>query len=99
EVGPGRRRSLDHRDAAFLRLSPVVLQADFEGSFPHGNQKHGQDLFGLNSRYVDDARLKAQGMIDAQKELLELEIETTEAKLRLARKKLGWARETRSRAE
>ncbi|KWX06303.1 IS200/IS605 family accessory protein TnpB-related protein, partial [Hydrogenibacillus schlegelii] len=51
-------------------------------------KKHGQDLFGLNSRYVDDARLKAQGMIDAQKELLELEIETTEAKLRRARKKL-----------
>ncbi|QZA33699.1 hypothetical protein [Hydrogenibacillus sp. N12] len=38
-------------------------------------------------------------MIDAQKELLELEIETTEAKLRRARKKLGWAMEKRSRAE
>ncbi|OAR04642.1 transposase [Hydrogenibacillus schlegelii] len=62
-------------------------------------KKQGQDLFGLNSRYVDDARLKAQGMIDAQKELLELEIETTEAKLRRARKKLGWAMEKRSRAE
>ncbi|MEX1408077.1 IS200/IS605 family accessory protein TnpB-related protein, partial [Hydrogenibacillus schlegelii] len=62
-------------------------------------KKHGQDLFGLNSRYVDNARLKAQGMIDAQKELLELEIETTEAKLRRARKKLAWAMEKRSRAE
>ncbi|MBE3563858.1 MAG: transposase, partial [Hydrogenibacillus schlegelii] len=62
-------------------------------------KKQGQDLFGLNSRYVDDARLKAQGMIDAQRELLELEIETTEAKLRRARKKLAWAMKKRSRAE
>ncbi|MEX1406237.1 IS200/IS605 family accessory protein TnpB-related protein, partial [Hydrogenibacillus schlegelii] len=61
-------------------------------------KNQGQDLFGLNSRYVYDARLKAQGMIDAQKELLELEIETTEAKLRRARKKLAWAMEKRSRA-
>ncbi|WP_252393425.1 DUF4200 domain-containing protein [Hydrogenibacillus sp. N12] len=38
-------------------------------------------------------------MIDAQKELLELEIDTTEAKLRRARKKLGRAMEKRSRAE
>ncbi|WP_368019607.1 hypothetical protein, partial [Hydrogenibacillus schlegelii] len=60
EVGPGRRRSPDHRDAAFLRLPAMVLQADFEGVFPHGNQKQGQDLFGLNSRYVDDARLTAK---------------------------------------
>ncbi|WP_218185346.1 recombinase family protein [Calditerricola satsumensis] len=35
EVGPGRRRSPDHRDATFLRLPAVVLQADFEWAFPH----------------------------------------------------------------
>ena len=32
-------------------------------------KKDGQELFGLNSRYVDDARLKAQALIDSQREL------------------------------
>ncbi|MGI9951316.1 hypothetical protein V3F56_03050 [Moorellaceae bacterium AZ2] len=54
-------------------------------------KKLGQELFGLNSRYADDARLKAQGVLDSQKELLELEIEETEKKLGRARKKLGLA--------
>ncbi len=44
-------------------------------------KKRGQELFGLNSRYADDARLKAQALLDSQKELLELEIEETEKKL------------------
>ncbi|WP_198592057.1 hypothetical protein [Kyrpidia spormannii] len=54
-------------------------------------KKQGQALFGLNSRYVDDARLKAQAMRDSQKELLGIEIDETETKRRRARKKLGWA--------
>lgn len=62
-------------------------------------KKQGQLLFGLNSRYVDDARLKAQGMIEAQKELLEVEIKTTQEKLRRARKKLSLTMKKRSRAE
>ncbi|MGB9887095.1 MAG: IS200/IS605 family accessory protein TnpB-related protein [Moorellales bacterium] len=54
-------------------------------------KKLGQELFGLNSRYADDARLKAQALLDSQEELLELEIEETEKKLGRARKKLGQA--------
>ncbi|MDN5348220.1 MAG: hypothetical protein PWP65_1784, partial [Clostridia bacterium] len=56
-------------------------------------------LFGLNSRYADDARLKAQALLDSQKELLELEIKETEKKLGRARKKLGLAMRKLVRAE
>ncbi|HBT47652.1 MAG TPA: transposase, partial [Peptococcaceae bacterium] len=62
-----------------------------EGASRDRIKKLGQELFGLNSRYVDDARLKAQGVLDSQRELLELEIEETEKKLGRARKKLGLA--------
>jgi len=62
-------------------------------------KKQGQGLFGLNSRYADDARLKAQGVQDSQKELLELEIEETERKLGRARKKLGQAARKLAKAE
>jgi len=61
-------------------------------------KKRGQELFGLNSRYADDARLKAQSIIDSQRELLELEIEETEKKLKRARKKLGFAARKLKRA-
>ncbi|MDK2924939.1 MAG: hypothetical protein PWQ41_713 [Bacillota bacterium] len=54
-------------------------------------KKRGQELFGLNSRYVDDAWLKAQALLDSQRELLEIETEETEAKLGRARKRLGQA--------
>jgi IS605 OrfB family transposase len=54
-------------------------------------KKQGQQVFGLNSRYCDDAILKAKAVIESQKELLKLEIEETEAKLAHARKKLGRA--------
>lgn len=60
-----------------------------EGIFRDEVKKLGQELFGLNSRYADDARLKAQALLDSQKELLELEIEETIKKLGRARKKLG----------
>jgi predicted transposase len=60
-----------------------------EGASRDEIKKLGQELFGLNSRYVDDARLRAQAVLDSQKELLELEIEETENKLHRARKKLG----------
>ncbi|WP_027718489.1 IS200/IS605 family element transposase accessory protein TnpB [Desulfovirgula thermocuniculi] len=62
-------------------------------------KKRGQELFGLNSRYVDDARLKAQALLDSQRELLVLEIEETEAKLGRARKKLGLAATKLAKAE
>ena len=62
-------------------------------------KKRGQELFGLNSRYADDARLKAQALLDSQKELLELEIEETEKKLGRAKKKLGWSAKKLAKAE
>ncbi len=62
-------------------------------------KKLGQELFGLNSRYTDDARLRAQAMLDSQKELLGLEIEETEKKLGRARKKLGSAMKKLAKAE
>ncbi|MDK2924338.1 MAG: hypothetical protein PWQ41_112 [Bacillota bacterium] len=62
-------------------------------------KKAGQGLFGLNSRYVDDARLKAQSLLDSRRELLELEIEEMEKKLGRARKKLGLARKKLAKAE
>jgi hypothetical protein len=51
----------------------------------------GQELFGINSRYVDDAILKAEAMIKSQKELLTLEIDETQTKLNRAKRKLSWA--------
>ncbi len=75
---------------AFKRLS--------EGGLRDEIKKRAQALFGLNSRYVDDARLRAQATIDSQKELLELEIEETEKKLKRARKKLGSAMKKLKRA-
>jgi IS605 OrfB family transposase len=62
-----------------------------EGASRDEIKKLGQELFGLNSRYADDARLKAQGVLDSQKELLQLEIEGTEKKLGRARQKLSLA--------
>ncbi|HBT46476.1 MAG TPA: transposase, partial [Peptococcaceae bacterium] len=76
---------------AFNRLS--------EGASRDEIKKLGQELFGLNSRYADDARLKAQAVLDSQKELLELEIEETEKKLGRATKKLGLAMKKLAKAE
>jgi IS605 OrfB family transposase len=70
-----------------------------EGASRDEIKKLGQDLFGINSRYVDDARLKAQAVLDSQKELLELEVEETENKLSRARKKLGLAMRKLVKAE
>ncbi|WP_422447242.1 IS200/IS605 family accessory protein TnpB-related protein [Thermoanaerobacterium sp. DL9XJH110] len=70
-----------------------------EGTSRDEIKKLGQKLFGLNSRYADDARLKTQAVLDSQKELLELEIEETEKKLSQARKKLGAAMRKLVKAE
>ncbi|KXG78192.1 hypothetical protein AN618_05840 [Fervidicola ferrireducens] len=70
-----------------------------EGTSRDEIKKLGQKLFGLNSRYADDARLKVQALLDSQKELLELEIEETEKKLGRARKKLGLAMRKLVKAE
>jgi IS605 OrfB family transposase len=54
-------------------------------------KRKGQKLFGINSRFCDDAILKAREIISSQKELLKLEIEETETKLAHTQKKLIWA--------
>lgn len=59
-----------------------------EGASRDGIKKRGQEVFGLNSRYADDARLRAQGILDARTSLLGIEIPNTEEKLRRARTKL-----------
>ncbi|RPF49623.1 IS605 OrfB family transposase [Thermodesulfitimonas autotrophica] len=62
-------------------------------------KKLGQEFFGLNSRFVDDARLKAQAVLDSQKELLDKEIEETRKKLGRARKALSFSAKKLARAE
>lgn len=54
-------------------------------------KKEGQTIFGLSSRRVDDAILKAQAIIDSQNELLPQEIKETQIKLGRAKKKLALA--------
>lgn len=61
-------------------------------------KQKGQGIFGLNSRYTDDAIMKAQAIIESQKELLGSEIEETEKKLARAKRKLGWAEKDLGRA-
>lgn len=76
---------------AFNRLQEGVSRKEIK--------KQGQELFGLNSRYVDDARLKAQALLDSQKELLELKIKETTKKLGRAKKKLSQAMRKLAKAE
>ncbi|SHF03701.1 transposase, IS605 OrfB family, central region, partial [Desulfofundulus australicus DSM 11792] len=61
-----------------------------EGCSREELKREGQELFGINSRFCDDAVLKAKAVIESQRELLAQEIEQTEMKLARARKKLGW---------
>jgi len=70
-----------------------------EGASREELKKQGQQMFGLNSRYVDDAILKAKAIIDSQKELLAPEIRATEQKLGRAAKKLRQAQKHLTGAE
>ena len=70
-----------------------------EGNSRDEIKKLGQELFGINSRYADDARLKAQGLLDSRKELLALEIKETEKKLARAKKKLSLTMKKLAKAE
>lgn len=69
-----------------------------EGKTREALKKQGQEVFGLNSRYCDDAILKAKEIIGSQQELLAVEIEETETKLARAKKKLGWAEKDLAKA-
>ncbi len=62
-----------------------------EGHVREELKKQGQGTFGLNSRFCDDAVLKAKAVIESQKELLKIEIKETENKLARAKRKFGWA--------
>ncbi|RKO65809.1 IS200/IS605 family accessory protein TnpB-related protein [Desulfofundulus salinus] len=62
-----------------------------EGRSREELKKEGQKLFGINSRFCDDAILKAKAIIESQRELLALEIEETGTKLARAMKKLNRA--------
>ncbi|MGB9825335.1 MAG: IS200/IS605 family accessory protein TnpB-related protein, partial [Desulfofundulus sp.] len=62
-----------------------------EGRSREELKREGQELFGINSRFCDDAVLKAKAVIESQRELLALEIEETETKLARARKRLNRA--------
>ncbi len=57
-----------------------------EGHSREELKQEGQQAFGLNSRYCDDAILKAKSVLESQKELLALEIEETGTKLARAQK-------------
>ncbi|TDA67718.1 MAG: transposase [Clostridia bacterium] len=70
-----------------------------EGKAREELKKEGQELFGLNSRYVDDAILKAKEIIGSQQELLALEIEETQKKLGRAKKKLDRAEKDLDKAK
>ena len=65
---------------SFNRLSEGKAPADIAVELPK--------LFGVNSRYADDAILKAKEIIDSQKALIPLEIEDTKAKLAGTQRKL-----------
>ncbi|MDN5348397.1 MAG: hypothetical protein PWP65_1962, partial [Clostridia bacterium] len=87
----GKEDPLETEMRLFCACMRWAFKRLLEGASRDEVKKLGQELFGLNSRYVDDARLKAQGVLDSQKELLKLEIEETEKKLGRAKKKLGLA--------
>ncbi|WP_284679523.1 hypothetical protein [Aceticella autotrophica] len=61
-------------------------------------KKEGQQVFGLNVRYCDDAILKGRAIIESQKELLKMETEETKTKLSRAKKKLRQAERTLNKA-
>jgi IS605 OrfB family transposase len=100
---PSRSRGHEDPMATEMRLFSACMRWAFnrllEGVSRDDIKKAGQELFGLNSRYVDDARLRAGALLDSRKELLLLEIEETEAKLSRARRKLGLAMRKLTKAE
>ncbi len=95
----GEEDPLDTEMRLFCSCLRWAFNRLLEGVSRDEIKKRGQELFGLNSRYVDDARLKAQALLDSQRELLVLEIEETKAKLGRARRKLGMATKKLARAE
>ncbi len=94
----GMEDPLDTEMRLFCACERWVFNRLQEGASREDLKKQSQETFGLNSRYCDDAILKAKAVIESQKELLEMEIEETETKLARAKKKLGWAEKDLDRA-
>ncbi len=69
-----------------------------EGNSRKELKKESQAIFGLNSRYMDDAILKARAIIDSRKELLAKELQETKTKLNRAEKKLNRSAKDLARA-
>ena len=91
ETIPGKNpdeTALDTEMRLFCSCMRWAFNRLLEGKPRAELKKQGQALFGLNSRYTDDAILKAQAIIDSQKELLPVEIRETEQKLKRTEKKL-----------
>ena len=86
-----REKPLDTEARLFCACERWAFNRLLEGGTRVDLKVEGQSLFGLNSRRVDDAILKAQAVIDSRKELLQLEIEETQTKLSRAKKKLSRA--------
>ena len=88
---PETKEQLEAEMRLFCSCMRWVFNRLLEGKTRNELKKQAQVLFGLNSRYCDDAILQAQAIISSQKELLSAEIKATERKLARAKKKLKHA--------
>ena len=89
---------LDTEMRLFCACTRWAFNRLLEGYSRKELKKQGQGMFGINSRFCDDAILKAQAIIKSQKELLVTEIQETEQKLIRAKKKLSWAKRDLAKA-
>ncbi|MBE3587843.1 MAG: transposase [Thermoanaerobacteraceae bacterium] len=94
----GDEDPLDTEMRLFCSCTRRAFNRLLEGRSREELKKEGQEIFGLNSRYCDDAILKAREIIGSQRELLIMEIKGTETKLARAKKKLGWAEKDLAKA-
>jgi IS605 OrfB family transposase len=95
----GDEDPLDTEMRLFCACTRWAFNRLLEGRSREELKKEGQEICGINSRYCDDAVLKARAIIESQRELLAQEIEETERKLARARKKLGWAEKDLAKAD
>ncbi len=91
EWSRGMEDPLDTEMRLFCSCTRWTFNRLQEGNSGKELKEQGQQIFGLNSRYCDNAILKAKAVIESQKELLVLEIEETETRLARAKKKLSYS--------
>jgi predicted transposase len=87
----GEEDPLDTEMRLFCSCERWAFNRLLEGYSREELKKQGQEIFGINSRFCDNAVLKAKAVIESQRELLTLEAAETETKLARAKKRLGWA--------